>query len=90
MLPLHANHEDVNVRRAPPASALGPRKTLLMLRHKLAALAIGNHHGVEDAPEKHLRVLRIPRPQRRFITLDLAAEERPSSPCWPARERLHG
>ena len=28
--------------------------------------------------------------QRRFITLDLAAEERPSSPCWPARERLHG
>ena len=60
-------------RRHPPSA---PRKGLLMLRHKLPALAIGNHHGVEDAPENIFACCASRGTQRLFITLDFAAEER--------------
>jgi len=47
-----------------------------MLRHKLPALAIGNHHGVEDAPENIFACCASRGTQRLCITLDFAAEER--------------
>ena len=47
-----------------------------MLRHKLPALAIGNHHGVEDAPENIFACCASRAHAATLHTLDFAAEER--------------